>query len=50
MFEGVVVDLLIKTDPIYEKFVHVTKSGKKILYVKLTKAMYGCMKAAWLFL
>jgi hypothetical protein len=49
MFEGVMVDLLIKTDPIYEKFIHVTKSGKKILYVKLTKAMYGCMKAARLF-
>jgi hypothetical protein len=49
MFEGVMVDLLIKTDPIYGNFVHTTKQGKKLLYVKLTKAMYGCMKAARLF-
>jgi hypothetical protein len=46
MFEGVMVDLLIKIDPIYGNFVHTTKQGKKLLYVKLTKAMYGCMKAA----
>ena len=49
MFEGVMVDLLIKTDPMYANFVHVNKTGKKTLYVKLTKAMYGCMKAARLF-
>ena len=50
VFEGVMVDLLLKTDPIYQKFVHVNRNGKKVLYVKLTKAMYGCMKAARLFL
>ena len=49
MFEGVMVDLLMKTDPIYKNFVHINKTGKKVLYVKLTKAMYGCMKAARLF-
>jgi hypothetical protein len=49
IFKGSMVDLLIRTDPIYEKYVHVTKSGKKVIHVQLTKAMYGCIKAARLF-
>ena len=49
VFEGTMVDLLVRTDPMYAKYVHTTKSGKKLLYVQLTKAMYGCIKAARLF-
>jgi hypothetical protein len=33
MFEAIMVDLLIKTDPIYEQYVHVIRNGKKLLYV-----------------
>ena len=49
LFEGTMVDLLIRTDEMYKQYVHTTKSGKKLLYVQLTKAMYGCIKAARLF-
>ena len=49
VFEGLMVDLLIKTDPKYKKYVHVTESGKRVLYVILKKVMYGCLMAARLF-
>ena len=29
VFEGKMVDLLIRTDPKYEKYVHVNKAGKR---------------------
>lgn len=41
--------LIICTNPLYENYVHTTKSGKRLIYVQLTKAMYGCIKAAQLF-
>jgi hypothetical protein len=34
---------------VYRKYVAVTPDGKKILYVKLCKALYGCLKSALLF-
>ena len=37
VFEGKMVELLLKTDPSYEKYVHITKAGKKILYVRLKR-------------
>ena len=49
VFEGKMVELLIKTDASYEKYVHINNAGKKVLYVRLKKAMYGCLKAARLF-
>ena len=49
IFEGKMVELLLRTDPSYEKYVHINKSGKKMLYVRLNKAMYGCLRAARLF-
>lgn len=48
-FEGPMVDLMIRTDPLYKRFVKVFPSGKKVLMVQLKKAMYGCIKAARLF-
>jgi hypothetical protein len=33
VFEGIMVDLLIHTDPIYAKYVYTMKSGKKLIYV-----------------
>lgn len=40
------VDLLIKIDLIYAKNGHVNKSGKRVLYVKLKKTIYGWLRAA----
>ena len=37
VFEGTMVDLLIRTDEMYKDYVHTTKSGKKLLYVQLTR-------------
>ena len=49
VYENDMVDLMIQTDKVYEKYVYTTKKGKRLLYVQLKKAMYGCMKAARLF-
>ena len=49
VYENEMIDLLIKTDPTYKEYVYITKTGKRLLYVELKKAMYGCMKAARLF-
>lgn len=49
VFEDRMVDIMIAIEPKYEKYVHVTKDGKRILYVQLSRAMYGCMKAAKLW-
>ena len=49
VFEGAEVDLLIGIDPIYKKFVHTTKNGRKLLFVKLLKAMYSTVLAAKLW-
>ena len=43
------VDLLVQTEPKYTSFVHVTKNGAKSIYVKLNKAMYGCIRVVRLF-
>ena len=50
IFRGELVDYLVKTNPgKYEKFVHITKKGKKVLYVRLLKALYGCIQSALLW-
>jgi hypothetical protein len=47
--EGKLVDLMIMTAPeIYRPYMCL-EDGKKILYVKLKKALYGCLKSALLF-
>ena len=46
---GEEIEVLVKANIKYEKFVHVTKSGKKVLYLELIKAMYGCLKSARFF-
>ena len=48
-FEREMVDLLVATDPIYERYVHITIIGHKVLYVKLKKALYEILMAAKLF-
>lgn len=47
--DGIMVDMLVESNPEYAKFVHTTKSGKKIVYLKLVKQMYGTLKAGRMF-
>jgi hypothetical protein len=50
MFEGDMVDYMVATDPKkYGPYVHVARNGKKILYVRLLKALYGCIQSAMLW-
>ena len=50
LFQGTLEELMVKIVPhIYSKYVMVGKSGRKLLYVKLHKALYGMLKSALLF-
>jgi hypothetical protein len=47
---GRLVELMVKTAPnIYRKFISIDNKGSSILYVKLQKALYGCLISALLF-
>ena len=48
-FTGVMVDMICEINPEYEKNVIITKKGKKLMYGKLTKAVYGTLLGAILF-
>ena len=43
------IDALIQANPMYEEFVHILDNGRRVLYLELVKAMYGCLKSARLF-
>ena len=43
------VNLLVITDPTYEKYIHINKAGKRVLYVTHKKAVYGYLRAVGLF-
>ena len=46
---GVLVDMLVQLNPeLYGKYV-VYKKGRKVLYVRVLKAIYGMLKAALLW-
>ena len=46
--EGQLVDLLIRVDPAYAKYV--THEGRnRVIYTELNKALYGTMQASYLF-
>jgi len=47
-YEGDSVDILCKIIPEWEKFVTI-EGGKKVLYLQLLKALYGCIKSALLW-
>jgi len=47
-FMGESVDIMCKMNPKYEEYV-TTESGKKVLYVQLLKALYGCVVSALLW-
>ena len=47
-FTGESVDILCQTDSSYKKFVTI-ENGRKVIYVKLKKALYGCVTSALLW-
>jgi hypothetical protein len=50
LIEGIQAELLVTTAPqIYRKYLGVGKNNRPVLYVKLRKALYGCLKSALLF-
>ncbi len=50
VLKGELAEMMIQIAPqIYRKFVTVDKKGKKLLYMKLQKALYGLMRASLLF-
>jgi hypothetical protein len=47
---GRLAELMVKTAPnIYRKYITVDAKNQPILYVKLQKALYGCLQSALLF-
>ena len=49
MVDGALVDILVRSNLKYKEFIHTTKSGKQIVYLRLKKALYGTITAARLF-
>jgi len=47
-FTGDSVDIMCKMNPKYEEYV-IMESGRKVLYVQLLKALYGCVASALLW-
>ena len=47
-FTGESVDVLCQVNEGYEKYVSV-ENGKKVLYLQLLKALYGCLRSALLW-
>ena len=42
---------MVVADPIlYRKYIAYGKKGEALLYVRVQKALYGCLKSALLFL
>jgi hypothetical protein len=46
--KGEAVDVLCETNEVYKKFV-TEERGKKVIYLKLTRALYGCVQSALLW-
>jgi hypothetical protein len=47
---GRLAELMVKTArEIYRKYIYVGSANKPVLYVKLQKALYGCLRSALLF-
>jgi hypothetical protein len=47
---GRLAELMVKTAPeIYRKYIYVGSDNQPVLYVKLQKALYGCLRSALLF-
>ena len=49
VFRGEFVDIMCEVNPEYKKYVTTDKNGKKVLYVKILRAIYGCIESALLW-
>jgi hypothetical protein len=50
LIRGRLAELVVKTAPnIYRKYITVDAKNQPVLYVKLQKALYGCLRSALLF-
>ena len=50
ILRGELCELMVRADPkLYRKYVTTDRRGKPLLYVQLTKALYGLLRAAVLF-
>ena len=47
--DGELVNMLIRSNPKYAEYIHITRDGRKVVYLQLKKALYGTLKAARLF-
>ena len=45
---GIFVDIICKANSEYETYV-VTENGKKVLYLRVLRALYGCLESALLW-
>ena len=43
------IDALVQANDKYQAYVKVLPNGKRVIYLELVKAMYGCLKSARLF-
>ena len=49
VFRGEFVDIMCEVNTEYKKYVTTDRNGKKILYVKVLRAIYGCIESALLW-
>jgi hypothetical protein len=50
LLRGMLAELMVKTAPnIYRKYITVDEKNQPVLYVKLQKALYGCLQSALFF-
>ena len=50
LLKGNLVELMVKIDPqIYRKYITTSSKGDPMLYVRLSKALYGLLQSAFFF-
>ena len=49
VFRDEFVDIMCEVNPEYKKYVTTDRNGKRILYVKVLRAIYGCIESALLW-
>eukprot|EP00957_Ditylum_brightwellii_P159370 12131401-Ditylum_brightwellii.AAC.1 len=50
VMEGCITELMVQTAPkLYRQYLGMGSNNKLILYVKLQRALYGCLKSASIF-
>mmetsp|Transcript_5587 Transcript_5587/g.8159 ORF Transcript_5587/g.8159 Transcript_5587/m.8159 type:complete len:310 (+) Transcript_5587:361-1290(+) len=47
-FTGTALDMMCKVNPEYKKLIQI-RNGKRVMYLHLAKALYGCLKSALLW-